>query len=44
MSALWMGIAAMGLATAGQEPLFRLVGLYDATGVLAVSKRDATLL
>ena len=40
MSALWMGIAAMGLATAGQEPLFRLVGLYDATGVLAVSKRD----
>ena len=38
MSAMWM--AAMGLAMAGQEPLFRLVGLYDATGVLAVSKRD----
>ena len=31
MSAMWM--AAMGLAMAGQEPLFRLVGLYDATGV-----------
>ena len=40
MSAMWMGMAAMGLAMAGQEPLFRLVGLYDATGVLAVSKRD----
>ena len=40
MSALWMGMAAMSLAMAGQEPLFRLVGLYDATGVLAVSKRD----
>ena len=38
MSAMWM--AAIGLAMAGQEPLFRLVGLYDATGVLAVSKRD----
>ena len=35
-----MGMAAMSLAMAGQEPLFRLVGLYDATGVLAVSKRD----
>ena len=29
MSAVWMLMAAMGLAAAGQEPLFRLVGLYD---------------
>ena len=40
MSAVWMAMAAIGLATAGQEPLFRLVGLYDATGVLAVSKKN----
>ena len=39
MSAVWMAMAAMSLATAGPEPLFRLVGLYDATGVLAVSKK-----
>ena len=29
----------MGLSLAGQEPLFRLVGLYDASGVLATSER-----
>ena len=40
MSAMWMAMAMLGSANAGQEPLFRLVGLYDATGVLAVSKRD----
>ena len=40
MSAVWMAMAAIGLATADQEPLFRLIGLYDATGVLAVSKKN----
>ena len=40
MSAMWMAMATLGFANAGQEPLFRLVGLYDATGVLAVSKKD----
>ncbi len=40
MSMVWMAMSAMGLAMAGQQPLFRLVGLYDTTGVLAVSKKD----
>jgi len=40
MSAIWIAAMGMNLAMAGQEPLFRLVGLYDATGVLAVSKKN----
>ncbi len=43
MLALW--IVIMGMASAqeqvvGQEPLFRLVGLYDTTGVIATSKKN----
>ena len=38
MLGMWM--ATVGLAMAGQEPLFRLVGLYDTTGVLATAQRN----
>ena len=37
MLGMWM--ATVGLAMAGQEPLFRLVGLYDTTGVLATAQQ-----
>ena len=37
MVGLWY--ALLGLSLAEQEPLFRLVGLYDASGVMATSKK-----